>query len=594
MKNTLTAQLFRICVDYFHEFYMHGFITAKNWGSSPSIIDIPTPPVFTPSAFLQYPSSPLLSDSPSRVKPINPPTSLCRWCIHVEEVRYQPLPNQPSDTDTTPTPFAECLQTAIATGEFTELRNDNLPLSHETIIQSLTENPIALQLDAWKLAIMAGNSELLLNLYEEYVERDRELPEEIKTIYPYHLAASFINGGGPCCTVFGTLIQLCPPSYLVRHNVNELGHTIFDSLLVSVLRSHTSVSPETVSHEFGALSRFPGEEKDICGRWDVDSPEVRDLFARGYARIPTKWKHPFCHSSVQAVCHSAMMIFGSQSSSDINCLSGLFLRRCTECGMELRLGPLHAVVVTAFFLAQSGMPGETLFGPLAIVVCLLTMDVDVTTRANLSVEEIIGSSDAGYCRHRALTAAEMMQSVPDSVVERWSDVCQAGWDSLLHTLLKGEAHSFDDDERSQVQSEVSGDDWDDESGSIECKAQEWFHGATTIKCTNKMTGLLWATIQAEFLTYRRTKITDPWISDNFRMGALRAWVRDEAKDFDTPLVREGMLNAYSKCGWFLDEQRDGHIFATASDVCAEWFANMDDYEKATFVHAPDIPSFLGI
>jgi hypothetical protein len=227
-------------------------------------------------------------------------------------------------------------------------------------------------------------------------------------------------------------------------------------------------------------------------------------------------------------------------------------------------------------------------------VCLLTLGVDITTRANLSVEEIIGSSDAGYCRHKALTAAEMMQSVPGSVVDRWSDVCRAGWDSLLHTLIKSEAHSIDDDERSQVQSEVSVEDWDDESGSFECEAGDYFHGVTTIKCTNEMIGHLWATIQAEFLTYRRTKITDPWISEIFQMGALRAWLRDEAEDFDTPLAREGMLNAYSKCGWFLDERRFGDIFATASDVCAEWFANMDDYEKATFVHAPDIPALLGI
>ncbi|RFN53889.1 hypothetical protein FIE12Z_1803 [Fusarium flagelliforme] len=557
----------RICVDYLHE---HGFITAKNWGSPRSIVDIPTPPAFTPSAFLQYPSSPLLSDSPSRAKPINPPTSLCRWCIHVKDVRYQPLPNQPADTDTTPTPFADSLHTAIASGEFTELRNDSLPLSHETIVESLTENPIALHLDAWKLAIMAGNSDLLFDLCK-YYDEDEDFPDEIKTIYPHHLAASFLNGGGPCCTVFGTLADLCPRSFLIRHNVNELGHTILDSLLVSVLRSYTSVRPETVSHEFGALSRFPGEEKDMCGRWDADSPDVRELFAQGYARVPTRWKHPFCHSAVQAVCHCAMVVFGTKSSADINCLSGLFLRRCPECGMELKLGPIHALVVTAFFLVQSGLVGETLFGPIAILLCLMSMGVDVTMRANVSVEEIIGSSGTGHCRHRALTAAELMQSVPASVVESWRDACQTGWDALLHTLIMGDPHLFDEDDHSQI-----------------CGLSEWFHEDTNMKCTNKMIGVLWATIQAEFLAYRRTKVNDPWISDNFQMDALRAWLRDETEDFDTPLVSEGMLNVHSKCGWFLDKHRYGDIFATASDVCAEWFANMDDYKRATFVHAPDL------
>ncbi|WXC47671.1 hypothetical protein QX201_007385 [Fusarium graminearum] len=579
----------QICVDYFHEFYMHGFLTAKNWGSPPSIINVRTPSGFTPSAFFEFPSSPLLTDASNHTDIVNPPTNLCRWSIHVEEVDYEPLPDQQPDSFPTSTSFPECLQNSISTGDFTELRNDNLPLSHETIVHSLTENPKALELDSWKLAIMAGNSGLLYDLGRG--KDEKQIQEEVKSIHPFHLAASFLNGGGPCCTIFDDLSALLDRSYLLQHNINDLGHTILDSLFISILRSHTSVQPEMVSDEFRALSRFPGEEKDICGRWDADSPEVRGLFAQGYARIPTRWKHPFCHSAIQAVCHCAMSIFGPLTHADINCESGLFVRRCTECGMKLKLGPLHALVSTAFFLGQFGMPGETLFGPLAILVCLINMNVDVNMRMNISLEEILRTSEPGQCRHRSMTAADMMMCVPASVVHNWTNACQVGWDCLLHALRLAEAqqlnteNSYRDDRDSPVCG-PSASETEGESESSKCVFPA-LHYETALTCTHKKIGILWATIQAEFLTYRRLTVHDLWISEKFHMVALQAWLKGETQGFNTPLVVQGMMKTYSRCGWFLDRY-NLWAFATASDVCKEWFANLDNYGRTTFVPEVDI------
>ncbi|UZP40108.1 hypothetical protein NXS19_007924 [Fusarium pseudograminearum] len=573
----------RICVDYFHEFYMHGFLTAKNWGSPPSISNVRTPSGFTPSAFLEFPSSPLLTDASNHIDIVNPPTNLCRWSIHVKEIEYEPLPEEQPDSFPTSVSFQECLQNSISTGDFTELRNDNLPLSHETIVHSLTENPVALELDSWKLAIMAGNADLLLDLG---TKKDREKNrEEVKSIHPYHLAASFLDGGGPCCTVFDTLNQVLGRSYLLQHNINDLGHTIFDSLLVSILRSHTNVQPEMVSDEFRALSRFPGEEKDICGRWDADSPEVRRLFAQGYARIPTRWKHPFCHSAVQAVCHCAFSIFAPLTQANINCKSGLFVRRCTECGMELKLGPLHALVATAFFLGQSGMPGETLFGPLAILVCLINMGVDFSMRMDISVEEILRTSESGQCRHKPMTAAEMMMCVPASVIHSWTNACQVGWDCLLHTLRLAESSDAENSywrDHDSPECELSARETGGESQSSECVLQ-YIHDDEIFKCTHKMIGIMWATIQAEVLTYRRLTVNDLWISDNFQMLALQAWLKGETEYFKTPLVVQGMMKAHSRCGWFHEQDGYPWIAAKASDVCKEWFANLDDYGRTTFV-----------
>lgn len=564
---------------------MHGFLTAKNWRSPPSIINVPTPSGFTPSASFEFPSSPLLTDASNHIDIINPPTNLCRWSIHVEEIDYEPLSEEQPDSLPTSMSFPECLQNSISTGDFTELRNDNLPLSHETIVHSLTKNPKALELDSWKLAIMAGNDDLLYHLGRG--KNRKQIQEEVKSIYPYHLAASFLNGGGPCCAIFDALDKVVGRLYLLQHNINDLGHTILDSLLVSILRSHTSVQPEMVSDEFRALSRFPGEEKDICGRWDADSPEVRGLFSQGYARIPTRWKHPFCHSAVQAVCHCALSLFAPMTRANIDCLSGLFVRRCTECGMELRLGPLHALVTTAFFLGQSGMSGETLFGPLAILVCLIHMDVDVNMRMDISVEEILRTSEAGQCRHRPMTASEMMLCVPASVVHNWTNACQVGWDCLLHTLRLAEARSSDTenpyrDDRDSPESELSARGIDGESQSSKCGLLD-FHYNTAFKCTHKKIGIMWATIQAEFLTYRRLTVNDLWISEKFQMLALQAWLKGETQGFNTPLVVQGMMKTYSRCGWFYEDKYNPFTIATTSDVCKEWFANLNDYKRTTFI-----------
>lgn len=206
-----------------------------------------------------------------------------------------------------------------------------------------------------------------------------------------------------------------------------------------MLRSHTSIHPGTFSYRFQSPNRFPGEEQDICGRWDAESPTVRELFRQGYARIPTRWKHVFCHTAVQVVCHSIVAIFASPASPNINTQSGLFVRRCTACGLELKLGPLHAVVVVAFYLAQSGLPGETLFGALAIMVCLISLGADVFITANISVDDILRSSDSRECRHTLMSPFDLMKAVPGSVIDAWSEGCRVGWACLVKVLILAES-----------------------------------------------------------------------------------------------------------------------------------------------------------
>lgn len=520
---------------------------------------------------------------------VKPPTMLCRWTIHVESEQLfydetiENLEQQPNeDNPGSPSPsFDKSLHESMVSNSFTSTPAANLPIALETIVESLANDQTALRLDAWKLAIVSGKYELL----ESWLEKREKPPDGIDTIYPFHLVASFLDGGNTCCKVFETLSMLLGETYAFYHNVDDLGHTILDALMISIVRSHTRLSPLEVSTGFRSHGRFPGEEKDICGRWDVDTPAVRHLLQQGHARIPNRWKHVFCHTAAQAVCHSIIAIFGSPASPDVNTLSGLFGRRCMECGLGLSLRPLHTLVVVAFYLAQMGMPGETLFGVLAVMVCLIALGADVSLKTNTSVEDIQSIAEAGMCYHRLLSARELMMDVPSEVVQGWSDSCQTGWSCLMQTLAISEPKTTtpDNDETSQPadeEDESSGLHSDKDSYEKPCELwgehEEWLK----LPCIEPQIGLLWAMIQTELLTYRRVEEGDGWISENFSMNAVNVWLRGGSSELDMPLVSK-MAENHSRCGWFHNTEE---VFCpTASKVCNEHFMNMNMYTRASFV-----------
>ncbi|KAG7425998.1 hypothetical protein Forpi1262_v012177 [Fusarium oxysporum f. sp. raphani] len=504
-------------------------------------------------------------------------------------------PDSQPPADPEPSSFVDALHQSMASNDFTTTPKADLPLAQDMITRSLEENPAALQLDAWKLAIMAGNKELLYKLWEDSGE---EPPEGIEALHPFHLAAAFLNGGNQCCGVFTDLFRILPSSFAFYHNIDDHGHTILDALVVAVLRSHTSIQSSAVSYGFHSPNRFPGEENDICGRWDAETPTVRELFRQGYARIPTRWKHPFCHTAVQAVCHSIITIFASPASPSINTQSGLFLRRCTACGLELRLRPLHTVVVTAFYLAQLGMPGETLFGALAMVVCLITLGADVSMKANISVEEILRSSDAGQCRHTQLSPLDLIRAVPGDVIEAWSESCRVGWGCLTEVLALAVLQQDQErSSRSHRSASPLGDEWpgtptssfSESSDHESCWStfQEDYHGNwLKLPCNGPRIGLLWASIQTELLTYRRVRDGDSWISENFSMKALEAWLEEDDTELSMPLVQNRMFKVHTRCGWFGNALE--FLCPTAQEVCTEYFMNMDIYSRSSYICQPDL------
>ncbi|KAI0450715.1 hypothetical protein F5B21DRAFT_507899 [Xylaria acuta] len=599
-------------VNYFHDFHIHGFTMAKEWGkqltgtrssfntlSTAQQLDITESPT-TPSFWISSPIASAVLGSPSRANVFNPPTQLCKWSIHVPPPSGDACCSDAYDIPTAPpptTPFTDELRQSIVCSDFTNTPVEDLPIAQDNIVRAIENDPKAIEIDAWKLAIMAGNRQLIHHMFNENGD---EPPDGLDEIHPFHLAASFLDGGHTCCQVFEELIFCLHATFPFHHNIDNLGHTILDALTVSILRSHTAISPDSVSSAFRSPNRFPGEEIDICGRWATDTPEVRELFHGGFCQIPTTWKHPFCHTAVQAICHCIIAIYAPACAPSINTMSGLFIRRCTECGLELRLGPLHTLVVTTFHLASLGKPGETLFGAIAVLVCLLNLGADASTSANISVKEILGTSDTGECTHTHLSPLELMQRVPEDIIGSWSSDCEVGWHCFAQILSRAERHRElmpDSDSNSDVMDllgEVSDHDSeleeDGRSGEDRCGLEFEYGGFhpswLNLKCYDADIGLLWATIQTEFLTYRRIEEGDPWVSEKFSMRALKDWLLGYSAAFETLLVTDQMMQDHSRCGWFL--RAYSSLYPAAQEVSVRYFMNMDTHERTTYINVPDL------
>ena len=608
----LVDTILRTLINYLHDFYIHSFLVAKHWGRGPragqwtaglvSAVTLGSLDMGSPRGLELATSPAAVSTWPDR---LDSPTQLCRWVIHVPDVNYEPIPEPTVDAQDgfdiqDPRSWAEwpadapgrssafftrSMQQSIANNTFSLTPADELPVATELISQTVQQDPDSLRVDACKVAIMAGSVDLVLDLLQE------PLPGGIEDIHSFHLAASFLNGGKTCCSMITALYSAFSPTYLFRNNYDDLGHTVLDTFMIAILRSHTSVSPEHVSTHFNPPHRFPAEEQDICGRWDPVSPVVRALFRRGYARVPTNWKHAFCHSASQAICHSLIAILGSPTSPRINALSGLFSRRCNNCGLELKLGPLHTLVVVAFYLAHRGLPGETLFGALAIFACLLSLGADASLRAVISVEDILGRPEPDTCSHKPMDAADLIESVPHDLVAQWSTDCQTGWACILQVLLLARSDEDGDSDHDSDGDESDGDldsDWGEGTGNHGCGLRMegmLAHGHwLDLPCRDPKLGLLWATIQAELLTYRRLHTEDSWVSGWFSMDALKTWLEGGSSEFLTPLVECGMMKEHSPCGWFYGNEA---VCPVAQDVCKEHFMNMDNYDRTTFSPMPD-------
>ncbi|KAL6353197.1 hypothetical protein LRP88_13687 [Fusarium phalaenopsidis] len=532
----------KVVADWLHDFWIHSFMTAKYWGSLiPGLL----------ASLLQR----RLIQSSRKARLLLP---LCRWSIHYRSnIRYESVPSPPPESDNEqdiedestwlpwdasrdrPTP-ADTMRSALSDNSFSRIDEHDVPLSTSSITKAVHGSQNQIEVDSWGFAIMARNLDAL---------RGMEPPEGLKHVHPYHLAASHLDGAHSCCLILDHLRRTLQHKLPLEDDYkNDLGHTVLDSLMVNILRSHTSISPSEVCQGFEKQNQFPGEEVDICGRWDADSKCIRQLYSSGRCTIPFEWKHPYCHTSVQAICHSIIALFMSDYALDINLPSGLFSKRCGCCRKDLKLFPLHTLVMAAFYLGDRGASGETMFGAIATLSCMLATGANPCLRAEISVSALLETGTGEECTHSSVTPSELASNVPNEILESWPHEQQLGWRAFVAVL----------DFASSV------------NGPFSSLSEDRFLGREKL-------GVLWAASQTEMLTYRRIKTVDPWVSGRFDIQQLLQGLDDGQGSTNVPLYRDGLMRSFDLYGWF------NGLLPAAEDVCDHYFMNLEDWGRTTFI-----------
>ncbi|TLD30701.1 hypothetical protein PspLS_01752 [Pyricularia sp. CBS 133598] len=593
---SLNAREQRDTAIWLHEMFLFSFMSAKYYGRGPTRWDAELITARSLGALPADNASPhvhALPNTPSSVLAATRdeslhPTMLCRWSIHhKDDVLYNSVPSPPQapqDQDiedettwkpwdrTQPPSLSQILQEGITSGSFTKVTT-NLPVESPTVSAALENSKDQLESEAFALAIASGNHEYLFSL--------GIAPQELGDLFPFHLAATHLRGASSCCIIADYLVfRLQEEHSIQRLNRNDMFHTILDSLMITILRSHTSVSPALVCEALGKTGMFPGEGIDVCGRWDLDSPCVRRLFASGQTSIPMSWKHPFCHTSAQAVCHFIRALFAHSHSPNINFKSGLFFRRC-RCGKELRPQPLHTLVTVAYCLASHGSPGETLFGAIAVLTCMLVHNANPLDEADLAVPLLFstgGTQEAEDCHHIPMTPIALAHALQGLAHNRWASEVRLGWNVFVMIMELAVAQR-------------SRDEGIGASAIVLCKHYDESDLVENTYCASPGLGRVWATVQAELLTYRRLGEEDGWISTNFNLRHLREGLEHGSDVSLVPLMSNDMISDFTRCGWFIDRTTqdctDIKTIPRAQDVCSFYFMNMEDFSRSTFIYLPD-------
>ncbi len=526
------------------------------------------------------------------------PPSLCRWSIH-GYVYSGPSDLSPylfpakefnlKDEENWPTwprsceskEFTEKLSDSLKSNAFSNVRLRDLPVAVDHIVRAVRDSPNELLEEALGFSIISRNVSLVESLLNTIGKR-----LDVVGLFPFHLAISYLDGSKICCSILDALEETHPLA-LRKFYVNNHGHTVLDQMMITILKSHTSCLPDIVDVIFRDR-RFEGEEVNICGRWDADSDCIRTLLANDNSGIPFEWKHMFCHTSAQTICHCIGAVFGPRWGPDINTPSGLFVRRCSQCRLELKLLPLHTLILIGFHLSRSGCEKENLFGVLACLLCLLSNGANPVLNANISVQALLGNEEDNECNHEELDPAELAEKVTASLRAKWSRTLSTGWQVICNVLGRSQAlwkAKTSQRRPTSMQSEL---DFSEDEMSTDEEAK---HGAhLPANCpdnlyhdnffgSNKVLASLWAAVQTELLTHRRLKEGDEWISQNFNMQTLN----EGRGKVDIALVQKDMMKPFCDCGRFPGA---APACPVANDAAAYHFSNMDDRTQSTHIAIP--------
>ncbi|MCJ1428601.1 hypothetical protein MMC29_006511 [Sticta canariensis] len=592
---------------WLYQFWFHGFKTAKHWGRGPQrwtadllgfdAIHVVSPTPVPASPCMDFEATNSQPERSSlRTRTVHVPSQLCHWSIHYfSDLDYEPLKSRTPSPEPNPDPLDErswkdwpssseqqtCqerLLDSLARNDFSDIKTEDLPIAVPQLTKTLEGPNDRLLEEAFGFGIMARNANVLKAL-ESKIESKEEI-EKVNELNPFHLAASYLDGAKTCCSIFIGLLGMGGLRFHPAHQ-NKMGHTVFDNLMMAILKAHTSIPPGTVDDALRNEKRFPGEEVDICGRWDADSDCIRELFKAGDSCIPFAWKHKFCHTSVQVICHCILLLMGNYWSRNEAVPSGLFIKRCVSCGLKMQVQNLHTVVLTAFFLAHFGAKDEDLFGILAVLLTVLkkganplqTVDISIGALFHYEASNEASNADPTRCNHRHYTPLELANSVPSEIVENWSSKKRTGWEIFCQVLR------------------LSGKSW-------ECRSKPMKNVCMHRKCVHldcvsgtRELAVLFGAVQAEYLTYRRTAEIDAWLSPNFDMDAIRECLERG----EVPMIgffENDMVHPVCECGKF-EVPMSMSGLPRAQEIMKYHFSNLEDWSRTSFLDDYEYYHWLG-
>lgn len=124
--------------------------------------------------------------------------------------------------------------------------------------------------------------------------------------------------------------------------------------------------------------------------------------------------------------------------------SGLFMRRCSHCGLKLQLLSLHTLVLVGLHLSRSGCKNKTLFDILACLLCLLSYGANPTLTANISLQALLGNEEVDECSHQELDPAEPAEKVLTSLKTMLSQELSIGWQVICNVIRRSQSDGESD------------------------------------------------------------------------------------------------------------------------------------------------------
>ena len=531
---------------------------------------------------------------------------MCRWVIHVTPgnaeanvENYVSSPPQESqiqdpqdETTWTDWPnawhqpqFQEKLRNSLENNDFSNIETESLPVALPQVVKAAKKSPDEMLQEAFGFSIISRNIDLMSDL----LDRIMSSGIDVSGLYPLHMAATYLDGSRTCCDIPDLLLKKvdamfgAADGHINELYINELGYTVLDSLMVTILKSHTSVTPGIVDDALRSEKRFIAEDIDICGRWDADSDCIRARLAEGKSTIPFSWKHKFCHTSAQAICHSICMLFDYFAPATTCGPSGLFTKHCPYCGLKMQLRPLHTLVMTAFYLARSGCEDEDLFGILACLLGLVAGGADASLTADLSLMLLLGREvPSNICSHKKISPADLARSIASYFPVPPPPKADVGWRLFCHILRQCEQIKREELIRRgyplRHQDSILNDDDDD--GKYErmefLTRHRYYHRHPFGE--NRILAILWASVQAELATYRRLREGESWLSENINLEIILQSL-ELGLEPAIGLVEDRLIKPFCLCGQF---HCDDLNRPTVQEISRRYFANLDVWGRATY------------